>query len=101
MSNNEEIIHPKVTTAFRDYEVLAFQMNNTGLHDLVYIKPKSLSEDDIIRTLKTKLRCRKAQIMWSPAKSKKVDMEGDMFGLNLSMHDLVESQKRGNTGAND
>ena len=50
-----------VTTAFIYCEVLALQLKDTGLHDLVNSNPKALSEDEIIWTLKTKLWSIKAK----------------------------------------
>ena len=61
-----------VTTAFIDYNVLAFQMNATGLQDLVDINIKSLSADEIIWSLNTKFWSVKAQRFYSTAERKKV-----------------------------
>ena len=52
-----------VVTAFIYCEVLEVQLKAIGLHDLVDGKPKALSEDEIIRTLKTKLQSLNAQGM--------------------------------------
>ena len=89
-----------VDTAFIDCEVLAFHLKTAGLHDLVDIKPKALSADEIIWTLKTKFRYLKDQELWSPSEENKLDTEGDLADLNLAMNNLVESQKRGQTGGN-
>ena len=89
-----------VSTAFIDYEVLVFQLKHTGLHDLVKSNTKDLYADEIIWTLKTKLRSLKYQGLWSPSESKKVDMGGEMAGLNLDMNKLVEYQKRYQTSGN-
>ena len=70
-------------------------MKSTGLYDLVKNKPKSLSSDDIIRTLKNKFRSLKAQGLWIISEIKKLDMEGDIYGIKMAMNNLVESQKRG------
>lgn len=79
---------------------MVFQMKATGLHNLVVINPKDLSAENIIRILKTKLWSLKTQRLWIPDEDKKVDIEGDMNGLNLHMNKLEESQKRGQTGVN-
>ena len=50
-----------VITAFIECKVLAFQLKAKCLHDLVESKPKSLSADEIIRNLKTKLQYLKYQ----------------------------------------
>ena len=44
-----------VSTALIDCDILDFQLKATGLRGLVYIKSKSLSVDEIIRNLRTKL----------------------------------------------
>ena len=44
-----------VVTSFINCEVLAFQVKDTGLYDFVYSKPKALSIDNIIWTLKKNL----------------------------------------------
>ena len=93
-------LYTLAATAFIQCEVLSFYMKTKGLHNLVYSKPKALSTDEIIRTLKTKLQPLKAQGLWSPAESKKVDTQGDMDGLKLSMKNMAETQKRRQTGLN-
>ena len=75
-------------------------MKVTCLHDLVDRKPKALSADEIIWTLKTKFRYLGSQGIWNPAEGIKLDMEGEMAGLNLSINNLLESHKRGQTGGN-
>ena len=70
-------------------------MKATCLNDLVDSNPKALSADEIIQTRKTKLWSLKAQVLWSPAESNRLDMESDISGLNTSMNKMVESQKRG------
>ena len=61
-------------TAFIDCEVLAFHMKSTGLHNLSNRKPKSLSVDDIIWTLKTKFWSHKAQGLSSTYEGNILDM---------------------------
>ena len=75
-------------------------MNAIVLYYLFNSNPKALSEDAIIRTLKTEFRALKALGLWISAESNKVDMDGDMYGLKLAINKLVESQKRGYTGRN-
>ena len=70
-------------------------MKATGLRDLVYIKSKYLSADEIIRTLKTKFRSLKSQGLWSPFKRRKLDTDVDLESLKLAMKKLAESKKRG------
>ena len=67
---------------------------------LVYSNHKVLYSGNIIRTLKTKFRSLKAQGLWIPDESKKVDTEGDLSGIKLFINKLVKSQKRGKTGRN-
>ena len=75
-------------------------MKATFLHDLVDSNTKALSAEDIIWKLKTKFRSLKAQVMWSTHEENKLDTEGDLYGLNLAMNNLMETQKRGQTGGN-
>ena len=70
-------------------------MRSTGLYDLVKNKPKSLSSDDLIRTLKNKLCSLKAQGLWIISEINKLYMEGDIYVIKMAMNNLVESQKRG------
>ena len=62
-----------VITSFIECKVNVFQLNYTGLHNLVGNNPKALSIDEIIRTLKTKLRSLKAHGLRSPSERKKLD----------------------------
>ena len=55
-----------VATAFINCKVLALQLKDTGLHDLVDSNTKNLSVDNITRTLKTKFWYLKAQGLWIP-----------------------------------
>ena len=88
-------LYTLVATALIYWMFLALQMKNTCLHDLFDSNPKSMSIDDIIWTLKTKLRSLKAQWLWNPAESKKLDIEGELSVLKLAMNKLAESQKMG------
>ena len=63
-----------VATDFIYCKVPAFQMNATGLHNLVDRNPKALSSDEIIRTLKTKFHYLKAQGLWCHSKGDKLDI---------------------------
>ena len=85
-------------TDFIDCNFLAFQIKATCLYDLVDINPNAMSEDYIIRTLKTKFWYLKAQVLCSPYEGNNLNMEGDLFGLNQSMNKLVESYKSGRNG---
>ena len=78
-----------VATAFIYYKELYFRPKDTGLNDLVEIKPKALFADNIIRTLNNKFRSLKAQGLWSTSEGKKLYMEGELAGLNLAMNKLV------------
>ena len=89
-----------VADAFIYCKVLELKLKSTDLHDLVVSKPQYLSADEIIRTLKNKLRSLKDRGLWSPPKGKKLDTEVGIAGLNLAMDKLVEFQKRGQTGGN-
>ena len=84
-----------VATAFIDCEVVTFQLKATDLHYLVGSNPKSVYTYVITWTLKTKFQTLKAQGRWSSSDGRKLDTEGDMAGLKLAMHKLVESHKRG------
>ena len=79
-----------VTPAFIYCEVLEFYLKDTGLHDLIASNPNPQSADKIIRNLKTKCWSLKAQGLRSPSERKKLDMEGDLDGLNISMNKLAE-----------
>ena len=78
-----------IATDFIYYEVLAFQMKDTVLHDLDDSNPKFLYADDTIRTLKTKFRSIKAQGLCNSSESKKLCMEGCLARLKLSMNNQV------------
>ena len=54
-----------VITSFIECKVNVFQLNSTGLHNLVGNNPKDLSIDEIIQT-------------WSPVEGKKLNTEGDL-----------------------
>ena len=54
-----------IDASFIDCKLMNFQMKTTGLNDLVDRKPKDLSADEIIRTLKNKFRFLKYQELWS------------------------------------
>ena len=56
-----------VATDFFNLDLLASQMQATGLHELVRSNNKALSAVDIIQDLKMKLRSLKDQGLWSPA----------------------------------
>ena len=83
-------ISTQVANDFIDCEVLALQLKDACLHDLVDSNPKALSVYEIIRTLNTKLQSLKTQGLWIPSEGKKLDTEGEMAGLNLYMNNLVE-----------
>ena len=87
-----------ITTSFIDCKVLVLNIKATGIHDLVDSIPKALYAYEIIWTLKTKFQSLKAQGLWSTAETKKVDTDGEMAGLNLTMNEKVEFQKRGQRG---
>ena len=87
-----------VANYFIDCKAVSFQMKATGLHILINRKPKVLSADDIIQTLKNKSRSIKAQRMCSLSAVKKSYMEGELVGIELSMKKLAESQKGGGNG---
>ena len=82
-------LYTLVSTAFINWEVLDFHLKDTGLHGMVDSNPKSLFANEIIRTLKKKFRSFKAQGLWNPHESKKVDTEGDLDGLKLDMKIIV------------
>ena len=82
-------LYTLVSTAFINWEVLDFHLKDTGLHGLVDSNPKYLFANEIIRTLKKKFRSFKAQGLWNPHESKKVDTEGDLDGLKLDMKIIV------------
>ena len=88
-------LYTLVATAFIDCEVVTFQLKATDLNYLVGSNPKSVYTYVITWTLKTKFQTLKAQGRWSSSDGRKLDTEGDMAGLNLAMHKLVESHKRG------
>ena len=91
------------TLVYNDFiycEVLDFHIKATVLHDLVNLNHKTLSADDIIQTLKKKFRSLKAQGLWSPVECKKVNMEVELYGLELTTNNMVEYHKRGQTGGN-
>ena len=75
-------------------------MKDTCIHNLVNRNLQYLSADEIIRTLKNKFWSLEEQGLWSTTESKKLDTEGDMDVLRLSMKNLTELQKRGHTGRN-
>ena len=89
-----------VATALDNCGVISFNIKDAGLKDLVNSNPKALSVDYINRTLQMKFWSLKSQGLWSPAEIHKVDMKGEMDGLNLGMNRMVETQKRGQTGGN-
>ena len=61
-------------TKFIDCNVLAFQIKATCLNDLVDINPNAMSEDEIIRNLKTKFWSLKAQVLCSPSEVDNLNM---------------------------
>ena len=89
-----------VETAFIDCEVLTFHMKATCLHELVDSNTKALSADSIIRNLKTKLWSLKYQGLCSTFEGDKLDTEGDLSGIKMSINKLVQSKKRVQTGGN-
>ena len=78
-----------VDPEFIYWEVLVFQLKAIGLRKLVGSNPKSLSADEIIRTLNTKLWSLKSQGLRSPDKSKQLDTEGELAGPKLATNKLV------------
>ena len=64
-------LYTLVDTNFIKYQVLAFCMKATCLHELVDSNPKYMSEYEIIRTLNTKYGTLKGQGLWSPYEGKK------------------------------
>ena len=79
-----------VSTAFMDWKVLDFHLKDTWLHNLVDRNLKSLYAYEIIWNLNTKLWYLNDQGLWSFPEIKKVDMEGDLDGLNMSINNLEE-----------
>ena len=86
------------TTTYINCEVLALELKDKGLHDLVDRNPKPLSEDDIIRNLKVKTCPLKAQGLWNTSENKKVDTEVEIAGLKLAMKNLLGYHKRVQVG---
>ena len=84
-----------ISTTLIYCEVLASHLKATGLHDLFDINPKNLSSNEMIQTLNTKFRYLKAQVLLIPYEGKKLDTEGEMYGIKMDMNKLVESQKMG------
>ena len=67
-----------VSTDFIDCKVMAFQMKAAGLHELVDINYKAISEYKIIWTLKTKFQSLVDHGLWIHSEGNKLDMEVDL-----------------------